>query len=80
MLSLSNTELFFVNPIVAIIIYAVVFIVVAFLFSAIDFSRILRKEYKTVALGTLLYFILTVCVTFLVGTFLLVLINVLEHL
>ena len=80
MLSMSNTELFMANPIVAIVIYAVVFIVVAFLFSAIDYSKILRKEYKTVALGTLLYFVLTVCVTFLVGTFFLFLINVFANL
>ena len=80
MISSTVTQLFIANPIIAIVIYAVTFIIVAFLFSAIDFSKILRKDYRTLSIGTLLYFILTICVTFVVGTFFLVLINIISHL
>ena len=54
MLSTIIPSLFSAQPIVALIVYVVTFVIIAIAFSAIDFSKILRKEYRTLTLGSLL--------------------------
>jgi len=56
-------------------IYVVVFIIIAFIFSALDFEKMLRDKYKTQTMGMFLYMIFTLCATFLIGTLLIILVS-----
>lgn len=76
MLGIQQIPLMFANPIVALVIYLISFIMIAFILSAIDFGKIIRTQFKNPTIGTLLYLLATICATFLVGTFLLILINI----
>jgi len=64
-----------INSWLAIGVYSVVFVIVAFIFSAFDYEKLLRDKYKTQTMGMILYMIFTLCATFLIGTFLIVLVS-----
>ena len=63
------------NNWVIIGIYIVTFIIIAFIFSALDFEKLLREKYKTQSMGMFLYMIFTLCATFLIGTLLIILVS-----
>ncbi len=77
MSSLGRIGLLGINSWLAIGLYVVVFIMVAFIFSAIDFEKILREKFRTPTMGMILFMIFTLCATFLIGTFLIILVSLL---
>ena len=75
MSSLGMIGILGINSWLAIGVYSVVFVIVAFIFSAFDYEKLLRDKYKTQTMGMILYMIFTLCATFLIGTFLIVLVS-----
>ena len=75
MSSLGMIGILGINSWLAIGVYSVVFVIVAFVFSAFDYEKLLRDKYKTQTMGMILYMIFTLCATFLIGTFLIVLVS-----
>lgn len=51
-----------------ILIYAICFIIVSFVFQAIDWAKIVKTEDRNFNVGFALYFIATLCATSLIGT------------
>lgn len=74
---LGTIGIFGMNHWVVIGIYVVVFIIIAFIFSSLDYEKLLREKYRTTTMGMFLYMILTLCATFLVGTLLIILVSLL---
>lgn len=72
---IGTIGLFGMNNWIIIGIYVVIFIIIAFVFSALDFEKILREKYRTQTMGMFLYMIFTICATFLIGTFFIVLVS-----
>ena len=58
-----------VAPWLVIVIYLLSFIFMAYAFQGLDFSKIIKRESRS--LGIIIYLIFSVCAAFMVGSFIL---------